>query len=322
MARIEIKPFAEEHLDAAAHLLADRHRRQRQVEPLLPDRFEDPAVARGEIEAAWRADGGSGLAALDGRRMRGYLVAAPRDDRTWGSNMWIELAGHAAQDAEVVRDLYAAAAQGWVDRGRTSHHVLVPASDTPLVEAWFRLSFGQQHAQGIREVPATADVEPPDGVTLRRAAVEDVEAAVTMDEVLPDHQERSPVFSRGPRPADSELRADWAEGLADETSACFLAEQDGKAVGSLFVAPVEHSGMHSGLARPARACILGYAATVPDVRGAGIGVALTNACYTWAKEQGYATIVTDWRVTNLLSSRFWPKRGFRPSFLRLYRSIP
>jgi hypothetical protein len=33
-------------------------------------------------------------------------------------------------------------------------------------------------------------------------------------------------------------------------------------------------------------------------------------------------MVTDWRVTNLLSSRFWPKRGFRPVFLRLYRSIP
>jgi hypothetical protein len=27
-------------------------------------------------------------------------------------------------------------------------------------------------------------------------------------------------------------------------------------------------------------------------------------------------------VTNLLASRFWPKRGFRTAFLRLYRSIP
>jgi hypothetical protein len=27
-------------------------------------------------------------------------------------------------------------------------------------------------------------------------------------------------------------------------------------------------------------------------------------------------------VTNLLASRFWPRRGFRTSFLRLYRSIP
>jgi hypothetical protein len=40
------------------------------------------------------------------------------------------------------------------------------------------------------------------------------------------------------------------------------------------------------------------------------------------RERNYDTIVTDWRVTNLLASRSWPKRGFRVSFLRLYRSIP
>ena len=30
-----------------------------------------------------------------------------------------------------------------------------------------------------------------------------------------------------------------------------------------------------------------------------------------------ATIVTDWRETNLLASRFWPKRGFKPVFVRI-----
>ena len=32
-------------------------------------------------------------------------------------------------------------------------------------------------------------------------------------------------------------------------------------------------------------------------------------------------MVTDWRATNLLSSRFWTARGFRPTFLRLHRLI-
>jgi hypothetical protein len=49
---------------------------------------------------------------------------------------------------------------------------------------------------------------------------------------------------------------------------------------------------------------------------------LTEAASAWAHEHGYVTMVTDWRETNLLSSRFWPARGFRRSFLRLYRSIP
>ena len=31
--------------------------------------------------------------------------------------------------------------------------------------------------------------------------------------------------------------------------------------------------------------------------------------------------VTDWRATNLLSSRTWPRLGYRPSFLRLHRHL-
>ena len=30
----------------------------------------------------------------------------------------------------------------------------------------------------------------------------------------------------------------------------------------------------------------------------------------------------DWRMVNLLSSRFWPRRGFRAQYLRLYRAVP
>ena len=84
----------------------------------------------------------------------------------------------------------------------------------------------------------------------------------------------------------------------------------------------EKSSMHSGLARPQRAALLAFAATLPEARGSGAGLALTNAGLAWAREQGYPVVVTDWRETNLLASRFWPKRGFRRTFLRLYRSIP
>jgi hypothetical protein len=30
----------------------------------------------------------------------------------------------------------------------------------------------------------------------------------------------------------------------------------------------------------------------------------------------------DRRMVNLLSSRFWPRRGFRARYLRLYRAVP
>lgn len=51
-------------------------------------------------------------------------------------------------------------------------------------------------------------------------------------------------------------------------------------------------------------------------------LALTAHVLTWAREHGFDPMTTDWRMVNLLSSRFWPCRGFRPTFVRLYGSIP
>jgi GNAT superfamily N-acetyltransferase len=53
-----------------------------------------------------------------------------------------------------------------------------------------------------------------------------------------------------------------------------------------------------------------------------VGRALTAHVLEWAKEHGYGSMTTDWRMMNLFASRFWPARGFRPTFLRMYRSIP
>ena len=84
---------------------------------------------------------------------------------------------------------------------------------------------------------------------------------------------------------------------------------------------MELSSTHAGLARPEGACLLAWAASRPDVRGSGAGLALTEASFARARERGYRVMVADWRVTNLLSSRFWPRRGFRETFLRLHRAV-
>jgi len=107
--------------------------------------------------------------------------------------------------------------------------------------------------------------------------------------------ERSPVFGAAPKPTEAELLDDYREELEAEDEGVFLAEREGEAIGLLAMAPVERSSMHAGLARPDRACILAFAATLPEVRGSGAGLALTEAGLTWARQRGYATVVTDWR---------------------------
>ncbi|HMJ00051.1 MAG TPA: GNAT family N-acetyltransferase [Gaiellaceae bacterium] len=316
MRGVEIQPFSEDHLQDAARLLEERHGRHRAVEPLLREQSD----FRGEVETLWAPDEASGAVALRDGRVVGYLLGAPRDE-AWGANIWVEAAGHAVEETEHARDLYAAAAEHWVEQGRTRHYVLVPADET-LVDAWFRVGFGGQHAHGIREVPAQTEVDVPDGFEIRRPKESEIDELIDVGLALPRHQQRSPVFSERAVPTDEEERQEWLDTFATNEEEVLIGYLGAKPVACWSVTSIERSGAHTGLARPDRAAFLGFAATLPEARGSGIGVALTDACFAWAAENDYPTMVTDWRETNLLASRFWPKRGFRRTFLRLYRSIP
>jgi len=230
--------------------------------------------------------------------------------------MWVDAAGHAASEPELLRDVWAQAAAGWYEQGVRAHYTLVPATDSSLLDAWFRLGFGAQQGHGIIEIP---ERERPAGV--RDATKEDVDALVEIGPFLSRHQTRSPVFSSVPEQSAEEVRADVLDDFSSDDGVNLVYEVDGRIVGNFFVCPLELSSAHSGLARPPGAAFLGFAVTQPDVRGSGAGLALTDASFAWARSRGYETMVTDWRETNLLSSRFWPRRGFRTTFLRLHRWI-
>jgi GNAT superfamily N-acetyltransferase len=318
MSRLELRPFSEEFVEDAGALLAARHRAHRAAEPLLPPRYEEPAAAAEEVRAL--AGGATGAVALRDGRLVGYLLGAPRPSSLWGDgdHVWMELAGHAVEEAETLRDLYGAAAAGWVERGWVRQYAMAPAHDAALLDAWYRVGFGHQHAMGVCEVP---DAEWPEGVRL--AEERDLDDLVALTPVLSDHQAASPVFGATPSDeTEEELRAEILGDLAKSEIGDIVVERDGRIVGAFQLVPAELSGVHSGVSRPEGAALLGWAATYPDVRGSGAGVALTQGAFAWARERGHDVMVTDWRVTNLLSSRFWPARGFRTTFLRLYRRIP
>jgi GNAT superfamily N-acetyltransferase len=321
MSRLEIHPFGDDFLGEAARLLTQRHAAHRLVEPALPAEYERPTAAREAIEQLLAA-GGSGAAATRGGKPVGFVLGAPRTSPFWGPNVWVEPAGHASVEPEAVRDLYALAATRWVEEGRTAHYAVVPASDADAVDAWFRLGFGHQHVHAIRDVPATVEPLAAEGVVVRPATREDVDALASFDALLPLHQGLAPCFSQGEGvPSLEQAREEWMETFADGDDGAFLAELGGTVVGSAFGCPVERSGAHSGLARPAGAAMLAYAAVAPEARDRGVGQALARAVLGWARARGCDVIVTDWRMTNLLSSRAWPRAGYRPTFFRLFRAI-
>ena len=317
-----IRTFELDDVAAAGRLLAARHAEQRRQEPLLAARFEDPDVAAREVGAAV-ADGVTGAVAVDADDVVGYLLGGPKASPTWGANIWVESAEQAVQpglDAEVMRDLYGHAAASWVAAGRDVHYVLVPASDAALIDAWFRLAFGQQHVHAVREIePVPTGV--PAGLLVRQARREDIPVLAQLDVALPQHQGRAPTFSAGLMPTYDESLADWEDDIDDPAYHHLVVEHDGAVVGAATGCALERSNTNLGLTRPDHAGFLGFASVLPESRGLGAGRALGEAVHRWAADSGFTSIATDWRAANLLSSRTWPRLGYRPTFLRLHRRL-
>ena len=172
MARLEIRPFSDEFVPAAGELLAARHRAHRAAEPLLPAQFEEPAAAQAEVEALLALEGISGSIALRDGRPVGYLLGAPRPNPIWGEHVWIELAGHAVEEPEDLRDLYGAAAARWVDEGHVRHYAIAPAHDPRaaprLVARRLRPAARARHPGGARRGLARRRA-PRRGARRRRA---------------------------------------------------------------------------------------------------------------------------------------------------------
>src|SRR5919206_641629 len=213
----EIVPFADDHLDAAAELLAARHERHREAEPLLPDGLD----FRAEVEQEWRQDGASGVFAGDA-----YLIAAPQ--RLPGTSwMRVGVAGQAiAGDRERMRDLYAAAAQRWVDDGHTKHAAFVPSHDAELVDAWFRLQFG---ASAVLALRATEGEEPYDGgVEIRRGTADDFGVTARLELAMGEAMVPSPSFSDVPLQTPEEVEAEWREDTDSDAYELFVAERGGR----------------------------------------------------------------------------------------------
>jgi GNAT superfamily N-acetyltransferase len=321
---IRIVPAEHDHLAAAAELLAARQRRAVAVEPLLPAEFTEPAGARRVLDAAWAADA-RGAVALRGEDLVGVMLGTIGVDPVRGRVAWSRYGWHAiAEDlpdgGELYRDLYAAVSPAWVDGGHFEHLVVVPAADGAALAAFAALGFGHQQAHAVRETTADGSpVERPAGVEIRRAGPGDLDLVLTLAEVISRHQAGSPTY----QPSLPEWRQSLADGYRETLelpeATTILALRDGRAVGLALLhaeAPDDTDAL-----RPTADIYLEIAVTRPEERGAGIGLALTAEALRTAHELGARVCATDWRTSNLLSSRFWPRRGFRLVALRLARSV-
>jgi GNAT superfamily N-acetyltransferase len=297
MPKLEIHPLSELRGEAAT-MLEERYARQRAAEPLLPE----VADVAGQLPIE------EGVVATRGGKAVAYLAGEVKDDTVYTS-----IAGVAAREPEAVRDLFAALAPTF---GVSRFMAFVPASEPMLVDAFFRLSFGRSATLAVQEAALMPAV---DFATVRVSNPTDLETFAELDQVLYTQLTQPPSYSGLTPPTLEESRQESSD-LWDETDTfwSFVAERDGEPLGALVMYRRPPGDLRIG----EDTVDLAFAATTLAARGTGAGVALTHYALNWAHERGFRAVSTDWRETNLFASRFWPKRGFRPTYMRLYRAVP
>jgi GNAT superfamily N-acetyltransferase len=335
--KIEIVPFTPELLPQAGELLAARHRETRRTFPQLPARYEETGPAARAVEAVWKREGSAGFAAFTDSRMTAFLIGDAVNDPGWGSSGWIRpagwacttgLAGTSGMGNELLRDLYACLGKVWLEKGILTHLVFTPVLNPDLIDIWFSLSFGIEQIHGI------ADMENPEWVSsergsknrensaeieIRRARPGDSGQLVEMSDIIWKTQIETPVWAQVPPEYPAQIEEGWAELPEDKELTVWLALEKEKLAGIHVYMPADRSG--ENIMIPENCCHLVVAATREKERGRGISSMLLKRGFEEAMHQGFKYCETDWRSTNLLSSRHWPRKGFHPVLYRLVRRV-
>jgi GNAT superfamily N-acetyltransferase len=325
---LAIVPFAEEHLDGAAELLAARHRGARVGAPALPARFERAKAMRAILEPTIRWPRTTAIAALRGGRVVGFLAGVVLLPRPTSRNArflqprcaFVAPTAHAAEpdDAGVLyREMYAAAAPAWIAAGCFWHYVSVPAADPRAVEAWHALGFGRDVTAALRDTAAPSMQSTE--VEVRRAGPEDLDAVMRMALGLFHHHTAAPMYV----PCLPEMEAEEWEYqrklLADPACAHWLAHRGGRLLGMQSLQPPP--SFLSPVFTPERSVYLLQGYTEPDARGTGVGGALLSRSFAWAREEGHGDCVLHFHSSNATAAGFWLGSGFRPVELRLARHV-
>lgn len=316
------------HLEDAARLLADRQKRDRSRDPLLPPSFDDPEACRQPVEAALDTPGAGGVVAEDRGEIVGFAVMSTLlfPPTHYMANFFpprtatIGYAAHAAKagsEYDTYRAIYAVLAEEFVARGYFDHFVYVAASDLETREAWASLCFGRDLTAAVR------GLDPPQreagAIEVHQASAEDREVIFALGDELNLHHARAPIFFPLIREAEHSARQFSQELLENaDANAHWVAYQDGRAVGlNSFMPPF----WISPLTAPEKTVYLYQGIVSEQARAGGVGTAILAKGVEWARDQGYEHVALHFASANLPGANFWQSSGFQPVEHRMRRRI-
>ena len=289
--------------------------RWRTIDPLLPARVElEPDCG---VELAVHGPAG-GLAALG--ICHHWAVTADSLDLTWGAATRYQLRVLVADlgDPAPIDTLLSAWREhlrgiGGASDDDTSAVVTWPSRDVGGVKALLAhglapLAVIAARTAALASAPnwaASADVH------VRRAGPSDIDELVRLGlDVIRFDALVSAVTER-PGTANA-LRRDVAALLSHAQPWIWLAEDRGSAVGALIAERPEEARWTAPLVGPAPSAYLLLLGVSPDLRGRGVGAAMTAHLHREVTTAGVAVTLLHYAQANPLSAPFWSQQGYRP----------
>lgn len=314
----------EEMLDDGARLLSQNHRYLRgEGLSLLPQRFEEIGHARQALSAILHQPKAMGLAALSGGKLMAYLIGCPEVNAIRGRHVWIHPAGMGADTScslEIMRDLYSRLGVIWVKNGFFDHFALTLAQQDRL-EPWLKLGFGYEQAHALLDLEKldTSSFSTNPRLVVREATQKDRSVVQSFSRIIPQEHAGAPVWGVALPEDVPEIHEGYGELLEEKGTTTWLAFLHEKPVGIQVYRTLPNGG--ANLLIPNGTTRLTVASTIKDARAMGVSTTLLVRGLQDARSKGFRYCETDWRVTNLLSSRHWPRRGFLPVAYRLVRKV-
>jgi GNAT superfamily N-acetyltransferase len=310
-----------EHLDgatveSAAALVAREHAAARRTRPELPASYESSeactAILQGLLDS-----GHSGVAAIQDGRVVALMTGMVRDNPVVGRYFRLPADGIAvdpdlADPTRVLALTYGELAPQFVAAGVLRHyltHVALP----PLREALSDLGFARD---AVYAVKAAAPRPSSTAAQVRAAGVQDLDTIARLSLVELRHRSTSPLFGI-PDPRSVADLVTQHRALHDGGAVHLLATLDGQDVGLLTIELTSPAPRLCPDAQP----YISPTATLPEVRGRGVGHALVDAALDWAHAHGYRWVSVDFQSANPLSRPFWLGAGFRPTGYGVMRTI-
>lgn len=319
MNKCKFKSITADDIPAMTDLLMERQNLESKVYPFLKNRCLNTEYITDMFEELFVNSKVIGIGAFSNEELVGYLIGEIKIDSRRGRHAWVPYEGIAirmGQSSELIRNLYAKVSVIWLEHGCFNQYTLVPFGSQEYYEAFLRLSFSIQQVHGIMNMEEYKPFENVADIDIRLANKTDSEAMGRMSKIIQHYQSSAPTFEIALPEVVAQIKAGYMGTVEDDDATVLIATKDMKELGFQV-----YGTINSDLMSSEDGVELSVAGTYPSEMGSGIGKKLMNEGYKIMKEKGYNNIITDWRITNLASSTFWPKCGFKPIAYRMFRSI-